>query len=417
MRHLLSVRAPGDAEAITQRVVVASFAAFLVFGILQALYGPILPLLAHRFHIGISAAEVSLSVNCIGALSGIGAFACGRSRIGDRASVAVSLVCLATGTALMAVVGSWSLFLAASLIAGFGCGGIDYELSVIFASSFGRRSVVMLNALHGMFGLGCVVGTGLLGWFSPSVYPAVLSVIAVVALASLSCMRSLPGPHGKVGPQRRQAPVRGVGAIASGFVLFYVLQIGVEFGIGAWEPQHLQSLSETPNQALFMTSLYWLSLALGRLLVVACGGRLSARPLAVVCTAGTTVCLIGTMVPALAAPAYALAGFCLGPLFPTGLAWIAEVVPDAGALSAWVIGLSWVGGIVFPFALGIVIGQFGFGVLPVGLAVLALSCAATTIWVSRLEQRQRAAASVRLKDNRGADRGLVQVAIREAAGR
>lgn len=151
-----------------------------------------------------------------------------------------------------------AVFLAANLIAGFGCGGIDYELSVIFALGFGRRSVVMLNALHGVFGLGCVVGTGLLGWFSPSVYPAVLTVIAVVALASLPCMWSLPGPRGKVGPQRRH-PVRGAGAIAWGFVLFYVLQIGVEFGIAAWEPQHLQSLSETPNQALFMTSLYWLN--------------------------------------------------------------------------------------------------------------------------------------------------------------
>lgn len=110
MRHLLSVRAPSDAEVITSRVVVASFAVFLVFGILQALYGPILSLLAHRFHIGISAAEISLFVNCVGALSGIGAFACGRLRVGDRASVAVSLVCLATGTALMAVVGSWPCF-------------------------------------------------------------------------------------------------------------------------------------------------------------------------------------------------------------------------------------------------------------------------------------------------------------------
>jgi fucose permease len=370
---------------MTQAAIAASFASFLAFGVLQSLFGPILGLLARRYHVGIASAEFSVSMNFIGALAGIAALAYGRTRLGDRAAVLVSLATLSLGAALMASAWSWSIFLVASLCAGLGCGGIDYGLSMVFVSNFGQSNARMLNALHGMFGLGCVAGAALIGALSPKRYPVALVLVALVTFACLLCFRSLRGERRGSSATRSglaSSTVDMIGMpIKIGFLVFFILQVGVEFGIGVWEPQHLRSLGESSSQASLMAAVYWLAFASGRILVVAFGRRIAARRLAMICTLGTSASLCATAVPVVAIPAYAAAGLFLGPLFPTGLAWIADTIPNARTLSAWCIGSSWLGGIVFPFVLGVCIERFGLTILPAGLAALAFGCALVTIWL------------------------------------
>ena len=365
--------------------VVGSFASFLMFGLLQSLYGPVLGWVGETYRVLLETAEMSASLNFLGALVGIIFFVCTRSWVGDRLRIALSLSLLGGGALLMSATTSWGVFLLANLLAGCGAGGIDYGLSIIFASSFGRRNVFMLNALHGMFGFGSVLGPILLGLFSPALYQVILLFVAVVVFLSLTGMRSLPRRrvvpieplHGAAVHARRGREV----AVAAGFIMFFVLQVGVEFGIGIWEPQYLQSLAYTSSKASLMTSAFWLSLAVGRIVLGALGTRVGAGHLTVTCSIGATLSLCTVAVPSLAVIGYCLTGMFLGPLFPTGLGWISRTA-SADKLSGWCIGMSWLGGIIFPFMIGLGIAELGLPALPLGLIFLMAICTLTAVWLS-----------------------------------
>ena len=373
--------------------IIGSFASFLMFGLLQSLFGPALGWLARKYHVPLDAADTGASLNYLGALAGIAAFASARSRLGDRMGIGISLSLLGGGALIMSVATSWAVFLLASLLAGCGAGGIDYGLSIVFVSSFGRRRVVMLNALHGMFGFGSVLGPALMGLFSPTAYRLVLLGVSATVCIAMMGMYSLPQrPPPTAKPQRvrhvqaRQGHER---ARSVGFILFFVLQVGVEFGIGIWEPQHLRSIGENPSAASFMTAAFWLALAVGRIAVGAAGSRARSSHLAVACSVGATLGLCATWVPTLAVLGYCIAGLFLGPLFPTGLGWIAETAPAGDALSAWCIGLSWMGGIVFPVMIGVAVADWGPEFLPLALVCLMAACAGTSVGLGVLEHRKR----------------------------
>jgi fucose permease len=167
------------------------------------------------------------------------------------------------------------------------------------------------------------------------------------------------------------------------FVVLYVLHVGIEAGVGGWEPTHLETVGYGAGVAATATSVYWLMMTVGRFLVAPLALRFSPQTIITVSCAGMTVCLLAATVPALAPYAYAGVGLFIAPIFPTGLPWLNRAAPQARRAGALVIAASMVGGVAAGPALGKAIEWSGVRAVPLLLCGVSALCLAATLWLIR----------------------------------
>ncbi|MFG2806533.1 MFS transporter [Streptomyces massasporeus] len=374
----------------SRAAVVASCVGFVLIGVLQALYGPAIPALRAEFGLSPSAAGLGLSAHFVGGVGGVLLFDRLYGRVGNRRILGSSYLLMAVGAAGFALAPDWPTALAAALLAGFGFGGIDYGLNQLFAVGFGHRSTAMLNILHAHFGIGAILGPAVIGAVGSEHYPAVFLAFALANLPLLLCLRGVrshaPAPAGEeVGGGAGGASVlgRSLGSVLAVFVALYVLHVGVEAGVGGWEPTHLETVGYGAGVAATATSVYWLMMTVGRFLVAPLALRFSAQAIITVSCAGMTVCLLAATVPALAPYAYAGVGLFIAPIFPTGLPWLHRAAPRARRAGALVIAASMVGGVAAGPALGKAIEWSGIRAVPLLLCGVSAFCLAATLWLIR----------------------------------
>ena len=373
--------------------VVASCVGFVLIGIVQALYGPSIPALRDEFDLSPSAAGLGLSAHFAGGVLGV--LLCDRLyvRLGNRRVLGSSYVLMAVGAAAFALAPTWPVALAAALLAGVGFGGIDYGLNQLFAVGFGDRSTAMLNILNAHFGIGAILGPALIGAVGAEHYPAVFLAFSLANLPLLLCLRGIrehvprpaPAPgSGATGSPGGQVLARSLGSVLGVFVTLYVLHVGVEAGVGGWEPTHLETVGYGASAAATATSVYWLMMTVGRFLTAPLALRFSPQSIVAVSCTGMTGCLLLAAIPGLAPYAYAGVGLFIAPIFPTGLTWLNRVAPRARRAGALVIASSMAGGVAAGPLLGKAIEWSGVRAVPLLLCGVSALCLAATLWLIRV---------------------------------
>lgn len=371
--------------------MVTACGAFVVIGALQALYGPATSAFRADFDVALPVAGLALSAHFVGGVIGVLGYARARARaVRARSLLAWSLVAMCAGAAGFALAPTWPFALVAAFLAGLGFGGVDFGLNDLFAQAFERRGPAMLNILNAHFGIGAVAGPFLVAMVGPARYPAIFLAFAAVSLLLLFGLRGIR--EGRPAASDSPASAGATAGISLRFLLpafiaMYVLNVGVEAGVGGWEPTHLEALGQTAAGAAAATSVYWLMLTVGRFLVVPLTLRWSDRSIVIGSCVGMAVCLGLAAVPGLTAIAYAGVGLFIGPVFPTGLPWLRRAVPQAQRAGAYVIAASMIGGVAFPPILGIGIERSGAGSLPLALFGLNALCLAAICWIVRAERR------------------------------
>ncbi|MEU6471128.1 MFS transporter [Streptomyces massasporeus] len=370
----------------SRAAVIASCVGFVLIGALQALYGPAIPAFRAEFGLSPSAAGLGLSAHFVGGVAGVLLFDRLYGRVGNRRILGSSYLLMAVGAAGFALAPDWPTALVAALLAGFGFGGIDYGLNQLFAVGFGHRSTAMLNILNAHFGIGAILGPAVIGAVGSEHYPAVFLAFALANLPLLLCLRGVrshvPAPDG--GESGGGAVLgRSLGSVLAVFVVLYVLHVGIEAGVGGWEPTHLETVGYGAGVAATATSVYWLMMTVGRFLVAPLALRFSAQAIVTVSCAGMTVCLLAATVPALAPYAYAGVGLFIAPIFPTGLPWLNRAAPRARRAGALVIAASMAGGVAAGPALGKAIEWSGVRAVPLLLCGVSALCLAATLWLVR----------------------------------
>jgi fucose permease len=367
--------------------VVASCVGFVLIGVLQALYGPAIPAFREEFGLTPSAAGLGLSAHFVGGVAGVLLFDRLYGRLGNRRILGASYLLMAIGAAGFALAPNWPAALAAALFAGLGFGGIDYGLNQLFAIGFGHRSTAMLNILNAHFGVGAILGPALIGVVGSEHYPAVFLGFALATLPLLLCLKGVrdraPQPAGVRESGGAGVLGRSLGSVLAVFVALYVLHVGIEAGVGGWEPTHLETVGYGAGVAATATSVYWLMMTVGRFLVAPIALRFSAQTIITVSCAGMTVCLLLASVPALAPYAYAGVGLFIAPIFPTGLPWLHRAAPSARRAGAVVIAASMIGGVAAGPALGKAIEASGVRAVPLLLCGVSALCLAATLWLIR----------------------------------
>lgn len=179
---------------------------------------------------------------------------------------------------------------------------------------------------------------------------------------------------------------------------YFLADVGIETAISGWIVSFmLRSRHATPYLAGLSSSGFWAGMAVGRLALGPLTDRIGVRK------ATTLYFTLAVMVEALFAMLSSsivsvvlmvVLGFLMGPLFPSGVIVLTQLLPKELHIAAvsFVASLGQVGGALLPFGIGGVVDGLGIGIF--SYAILMQSVLAMILWVSFA--RLRPAVSVEL---------------------
>ncbi|MDQ4038235.1 MAG: MFS transporter [Actinomycetota bacterium] len=375
-------------DGLPRAVLAGCFTLMAAMGLLASSYGPLLPGIQDRF--SVSSFETGLLVSTLpaGSIVAIVSSAWAQHRVSTRLLLLTSCGFLVLGLVGLSLAPQWGLLLAAGVAIGLGYGGATTLANGVIAAAFAtRRSTFLLNLQNGIFGLGAVLGpvcvaalpddSGRLAWLCY----AALVILAAVLFAALPL--SSPASPDRV--TSAVSPKRVRSARLVGFCLLFACFVAAEISTAAWATTHLDVVGGTATAVALATSLFYLGLAAGRLGAAVLGLRVGPGPLLMGTTILATFMLTLTYLAPLGGLAYVLAGMAIGPVFPTGLAWVSADQPQARHPIATVLVAGNLGGILLPPVVGAVISTVGAQAAPMPIAV---TCAAGAVVALLLVRRR-----------------------------
>ncbi|TBH20526.1 MFS transporter [Thermus thermamylovorans] len=342
------------------RLFWGSFLSVFLVGVVVALPGAALPYWRGRYGVE---GEVSwfFTALLLGLLLGV------RLAQGERRHPLFPLALSLAGLAFlgMALAPSFPLVVALAFPLGLGQGVMNLHGNSLVGELHPERRVQLLNRVNAAFGLGAV--------FTPLAL-TLLPYAAVLPLAGLAAW---------VGaflvwraPRVAQTPREG-GRGYWPFLLAAGLYTGLEGSLATWNRVWLEELGYATATGGLLLSLYWLLLALGRLLWAE---RVAQNPLAALraLLLGVLLLLLLNLVPPTAL-LFPLVGFLLGPLFSTLLALVQARY-----------GHRALGGLFYAGATGSTLMPALFALLPVGGVPLGFLLLALGLFllVSGLERKK-----------------------------
>lgn len=258
------------------------------------------------------------------------------------------------------------------LILGLGTGLLNLCLFHAISRSYTKDAAGTVNRGGIWYGLGCLAAS-LIAALTFSTYSQTV-IVLLMALApgvfgALYATSAIPlGPEPAVRADQQQAPIdlRSMGAILFALLLFF--QFGNEWSIAGWLPLFLiRRVGLSPEAALRILALYWLSLLVGRLIAVAVLPRLHHG---VLLGASVIAALFGCFLLFVTNNAFGASGGAL--LVGGGFASIYPLVAEAiGHRFSYyhpgffhgIFAVATMGGLLAPATLGYAASRFGVGVV------------------------------------------------------
>lgn len=373
-------------------------ATFVADGLTIAAIGPILPELAARTDRTLAGMGTLFIAQFGGALL---ATMLG-GRISDRFGRRVVLVWSSVLFSVAAVAVTFSprllVMLLCMIVLGLGYGGVGIAVNVLASELNPPRRAATLNFVNLFYAAGAIAGPLLAGrmlvWFGtarPSMWIGAVLMLSLVPFAmhvqlpADAVARRLPRKddrhehHDHHADDR--APVHFIWT--SGILLF--LYVGSEAATGAWTPAYLASSTHVDAaRAATLTSLFWVSLCVGRLLGTFGGLHLTAERLLSLslslAAAGAIVLAAGHGHVWFSVIALLLLGLSFGPVYPTTVAIVTSRFPHAsGAAMSTLASLGQAGGMALPALHGWMLARVG--TFASALFTLAIAVAMATLWM------------------------------------
>lgn len=356
-----------ERTVLSRTALVAIAAAFFLIGMVVAAYGPLLGYLSLRFGVSLPVAGEVLSAHFAGALVGVLGSMRAMERFPNRHMVVAALGFLGLGCTLVALAPAWPVLLAAVFVVGVGFGALDIGLNQIVAHSAGARRAAVLNILNGSFGVGAVLGPILAAVLGEHRFALLYAGGAVLALGLIPEGLRIPGRL----PVAPRAAATRPNSLVLVFVLAFALYVGTEAGVGGWATSHLESVGLKAASAAALTSGFWLALGVGRLLFGLLPSRIPESAIVTVASALGALALLAAVSGHAASIAYIVTGLVIAPIFPTGIIWLAKLLPGDARATSWLFPGAMLGGVLIPAAVGLVVARVGLGGAPVVLCAVA----------------------------------------------
>ncbi|HEX2520058.1 MAG TPA: MFS transporter, partial [Castellaniella sp.] len=349
-------------------------AGFALTGAGTIMLGVLLPVVSQKWGLRDDQAGLLFFVQFLG--SSLGAIFSGRNRV---RSMAVGYGLLVASACALAFAGRESLFVAFFAF-GLGLGMAMTSTNLLVSDRAGDERAAKLERLNFKWSFGAMLAPlGLAPfWRGDDLRLMFFTFAGLFLLMFLWVVfRERQGPSVAVGDGARATAARFAGVLSLvPLLLLAVCAVGAETALYEWLTtySHRASPLEFGGGAI-ATALFMLGVVCSRLIAstrllakIGRNGTLWLSLLAVAIALAVLIAAPHRLVIDLAA---ALAGLGIGPLFPLVLSYLLERSPEG-----WVLAVSGLGSIIFPWLTGVLSAHFGslrYGLLaPFGAALLMI---------------------------------------------
>ena len=375
----------------------AACAGMLVFGVVMALLGAVLPLVSARLGFDLAqAGELFLVMNFCMLLCSLGVGPA-MDRFGMKAPMALGPVAVGGALVMVASAGSFQVLLVAVALLGLGGGALNSAANTLVADlhTDAARKNAALNLLGVFFGFGALLLPFVIGSLLHRIGLAyILGTAAVLCAGVAACCAWLRFPAAKQGSGVAGEAVLGFlrRPIVWGFALLLFCESGNEFLLGGYISTYLaREIRLTLSAASYALAGFWAAIMVSRALssrlllrvpghqVVTLSAVVSALASGVLAAAGSAL---------MAVLAVAVLGFALAGIYPTtlGLAG-ARFAEHSGTVFGILFTVAMAGGMTLPWTVGQIANAYG---MRMGLAIAPaafLVILALLAVILRLERR------------------------------
>lgn len=344
----------------------AAFLGMLIFGIVMAVLGAILPSVIVRFGLDEADAGSLFLLMNFGMLLGSLVFGPIVDRYGYKGLLLVCTTLVFLGFIGISQLPTVEWLRVSIFFVGFGGGMINGGTNALVSDLSTESRSSGLSYLGVFFGIGAfgipfVLGT-LLDIFEYMEIIGGVGALLLLPLIFFALIR-FPEPKQKQGFPLKQA----LGLTKEGklllFGLILFLQSGLEMTVGGWAAEYLhQEMGFASGRAVIMLSLFWLGLCLARL----AGGKILmyVSP-ALVLQVSLGISIIGSVIlltaqhPYLAVTGLVLLGIGFAIVFPAVLGFVGDAYPQlSGTAFSVVLVMALTGGMLLPWITGLLASAF-----------------------------------------------------------
>ncbi len=250
-------------------LLATGLAGFVLLGLAQGIFGPVLPVYAQTFGYDISTVSWLLSLFWAGSLAAVAAVYWWPARLGPKTGLLFS----AAGTALLALMGSWAMVLLGAALFGMGYGIIAAVYNPRVLAAYGPRGPAMMSLLNAIFTVGAIAAPRVflaLDQNPVTVFWLITGFTAAILAAALAM-----GDTRSVGRAGGDAPVR-IDWLVLGFA---ALGIGIEASFVGLGPTALILAGESQERAARLLSSFFITYLVARGSLVFLAHRLPAFPI------------------------------------------------------------------------------------------------------------------------------------------
>jgi len=336
----------------------AYYLAFIGLGLTATISGPTLPYLAHLTGSRLDQISLIFVAGSLGYM--LGSLLGGRlyDRFPGHRIIASMLLVIAAAMVFVPIIPFLWLLTAVLFLLGMAQGALDVGCNTLLMWVHGSKVGPFMNGLHFFYGVGA--------FLLPIIVAQVLStsgdirlvywLLAVLLPPVAIWMWRLPSPELRLATDRR-AEAKASVLPAALFVLFFLVYVGSEVGFGNWiytYTTHLNLASETT--AAYLTSVFWGSFTVGRLLGVGISTRLKSKTILFIdlpgCLAALAVIILWPASQAALWAGTIALGLFMASIFATALALAEEKLRLTGTITGWFLVGSGAGGMLLPWLIG-----------------------------------------------------------------
>lgn len=376
--------------------IVFAFVTFILLGANDAAIGVLLPHWGDYYNIDKTLLSLIFFAGSIGYLTAAlnGNFL--SRKLGNVKFLSLGNLAFLSGVFVFCFQPPLYLLLSVPFLLGFGAAILEAALNAHLARL--PNKTALLNYLHSFYGIGALlspfIGSQILeAELSWTLIYIVISAISVSLLISIHWLftkadevATTTEPYGENISIESPLKYRFIWLFAF-FSLFYA---GAEISLGDWGYSFLtQYRSEGTVLSGWLMSGYWFGLTIGRVLIAPLTNKLGSRKIINLCLIGVVsgVLILNIMTFSLTnAFGLLLVGFCLGPVMPTALAFLTNVIPPhllTGSIS-FIASLGSLGKAFFPWIAGNIADQAGLEMfLPY---IILLTGVMIIFWITVLNQ-------------------------------
>lgn len=342
-------------------LLTTGMAAFILLGLAQAIFGPVLPVYAKAFDLQIASVSWVLSLFWLGCLGAVIAVYLLPAALGPKSGLALA----ALGTGLMALMLNWPLVLLGAVLFGAGYGVIAAVYNPRVLAAFGPRGPAMMSLLNAIFTIGAIAAPQIFLAFDRNPGLTFFS-FAAFTTAILAATLLMGDTRVTATAQTTDMPID---PLTLGFAAF---GIGLESSLVGLGPTALVLAGKTEVEATQLLSLFFLTYLAARLSLVFIAHLIPAFVLY-----SMSVSLLGVLTAAILLGAdigvvFPMMGFACGPLFHGAYLTGLKRMEASTRVSALLLGAGLVGAILLPMG----ISQLLAGLGPMGFFQIAMALTA-----------------------------------------